>query len=59
MRYIRIDCIKYTKYKDKAAKTKSPIALNIPFAIIFEVIIYCFLDVKDKKNSLTSSEFIF
>jgi hypothetical protein len=41
---------------DIVAKTKTPIALNIPAAIIFEFTILIFQD-KDKKNSLTSSEF--
>ena len=48
--------MRYKKYKDIVAKTKTPIALNIPAAIIFEFTIIFFED-KDKKNSLTSSEF--
>jgi len=47
---MRTDCIRYKKYSDTAAKTKNPIALKIPFAIIFEVIISVFLEDKDKKT---------
>jgi hypothetical protein len=32
-------------------------AFRIPFVIIFDVIIYLFFGYKDKKNSLTCSEF--
>ena len=38
-RYIMMDWIRYKKYNDTEAKTKKPIALKIPFAIIFEVTI--------------------
>ncbi len=54
-----MDWIRYKKYKDTAAKTKKPIALKIPLAIIFEVTISIFFEDKDKKNSLTSSELNF
>ena len=49
-RQIKIDWMRYKKYKDAAAKIKNPTALIIPFAIIFEVTIYYFLRIKIKKT---------
>lgn len=47
-KYIKTDCIKYKKYKEIAAKTRNPIALKIPFAIVLDVIICDVFEVKDK-----------
>jgi len=42
--------MRYKKYKDIVAKTKTPIALNIPAAIIFEFTILFFFEDNDKKK---------